>query len=119
PIGSLTFVAVSLSPPSTQPHIPHRARSSMLRFVGLSVHLSVLRRMLFSLFLPILAVLLPAARAQVTFNGAQFTVPASGLASPSGVAVDAAGDVYIADHGNRIVKVPAGGGVQITVPLPD
>ena len=46
--------------------------------------------------------------------GAQVTV-ASGFA-PTGVAVDAAGDVFIADDTNgQIVEVPAGGGAQKTV----
>ena len=41
--------------------------------------------------------------------------PAPGLA-PTAVAVDAAGDVFIADtHNSRVVEVPAGGGPQITV----
>jgi len=40
----------------------------------------------------------------------------SGLAQPSGVAVDGAGNVFIADRGNsRVVEVPAGGGAQTTV----
>jgi YVTN family beta-propeller protein len=39
-----------------------------------------------------------------------------GLSSPGGVAVDVAGDVFIADSGNnRVVEVPAGGGAQFTV----
>ena len=41
----------------------------------------------------------------------------SGLSNPQGVAVDGAGDVFIADTGNnRVVEVPAGGGAQTTVP---
>ena len=48
-------------------------------------------------------------------GGAQTTV-GSGLSVPCGVAVDGAGDVFIADAGNnRVVEVPAGGGAQITV----
>jgi sugar lactone lactonase YvrE len=47
--------------------------------------------------------------------GAQMTV-GSGLANPGGVAVDAAGNVFIADtFSNRVVKVPANGGAQTTV----
>jgi len=39
-------------------------------------------------------------------GGAQSTVPASGLNGPSGVAVDGAGNVFIADfNNNRVVKV--------------
>src|SRR5208283_1854497 len=48
-------------------------------------------------------------------GGAQTTV-GSGLSSPYGVAVDGAGDVFIADIGlNQVVEVPAGGGAQTTV----
>jgi sugar lactone lactonase YvrE len=51
----------------------------------------------------------------VTFTGAQSTV-GSGLAKPTGVALDGAGNVYIADNENdRVVKVPAGGGPQTIV----
>ena len=58
----------------------------------------------------------PARAQSVTFAGAQTTVPTSGLNSPYGVAVDGAGDVFIADEDNsRVVEVPAGGGAQTTV----
>ncbi len=58
----------------------------------------------------------PAYSQSVSFAGAQTTVPASGLSYPRGVAVDGAGDVFIADTGNsRVVEVPAGGGPQTTV----
>jgi hypothetical protein len=47
--------------------------------------------------------------------GAQTTV-GSGLHGPSAVAVDGAGDIFIADSGNnRVLEVPAGGGAQTTV----
>jgi sugar lactone lactonase YvrE len=47
--------------------------------------------------------------------GIQSTV-GSGLVEPIGVAVNGAGDVFIADTFNsRVVKVPAGGGAQTTV----
>ncbi len=53
------------------------------------------------------------ARAQVTFNGAQTTVPVTGtpaLSNPIGVAVDSQGDVFIVDSGNsRVVEVLANG----------
>jgi sugar lactone lactonase YvrE len=53
--------------------------------------------------------------ATVRFAYAQFTVPASGLKSPDGVAVDGAGDVFIADESNnRVVKVSPSG-AQTTV----
>ncbi len=49
-------------------------------------------------------------------GGRPGTVAATGLNLPSGVALDAAGDVFIADTGNgRVVEVPAGGGAQTTV----
>lgn len=48
--------------------------------------------------------------------GVQTTVPAVGLVNSYGVAVDGAGDVFIADPSNvRVVEVPAGGGAQTTV----
>ncbi len=48
--------------------------------------------------------------------GAQTTLPASGLINPYGIALDGAGDVFIADPSNtRVVEVPAGGGAQTTV----
>ena len=58
------------------------------------------------------------ARAQgLAFAGVQIVVPATGLSVTTSVAVDAAGDIFIADNGNsRVVKVPAGGGPQTTVP---
>jgi sugar lactone lactonase YvrE len=49
--------------------------------------------------------------------GAQTAVPTTGVSFPFGVAVDGAGDVFIADNNNSVVvEVPAGGGAQITVP---
>src|SRR5665213_2070436 len=67
--------------------------------------------------LSILFFLETVARAQaVTFNGFQSNVPATGLAGPWSTAVDASGDVYIADSNNaRVVEVTPGG-VQTTVP---
>src|SRR5208283_4419573 len=57
----------------------------------------------------------PACAQSVSFAGAQTTV-GSGLSTPYGVAVDGAGDVFIADTGNsRVVEVPAGGGAQTTL----
>jgi hypothetical protein len=51
----------------------------------------------------------------VSFAGAQSTV-GSGLYQPLGVAVDAAGNLFIADaNNNRVLEVPAGGGTQTTV----
>ncbi|MFZ0519926.1 MAG: Ig-like domain repeat protein [Candidatus Acidiferrales bacterium] len=58
-----------------------------------------------------LAVLCAAALpAQVTFLGAQRTVPATGLSGPNGSAVDSSGNLYIADTGsNRVVKIAPSG----------
>ena len=48
--------------------------------------------------------------AQITFVGAQRTVPSTGLLGPLGTAVDSLGNLYVSDTGNnRIVKIsPAG-----------
>jgi len=58
------------------------------------------------------------ARAQtptLSFVAVQKTI-GSGFFTPQGVAVDARGDVFIADTGNgRVVEIPAGGGPQFTV----
>jgi large repetitive protein len=52
----------------------------------------------------------------VSFAGSQ-TAVGSGVTYPYGVAVDRAGDVFIADRANnRVVEVPSGGGSQTTVP---
>jgi sugar lactone lactonase YvrE len=48
------------------------------------------------------------AHAAVTFAGLQTTV-GSGFTQPAGVALDGAGNVFIADYGNhRVVEIPAG-----------
>jgi len=58
----------------------------------------------------------PAYAQNVTFAGSQTTIPASGLYAPNGVAVDRAGDVFIADPWHsRVVEVAANGGAQTTV----
>jgi len=46
-------------------------------------------------------------------GGSQVSI-GSGFSSSYGVAVDAAGNVYVADNG-AILKIPAGGGTQITL----
>jgi DNA-binding beta-propeller fold protein YncE len=68
-------------------------------------------------------VLCPVARAgylpTAHFTAGESTLPASGLLSPAGVAVDAGGNVYIADSGNnRVVKETLYGGSysQSTIP---
>jgi len=50
----------------------------------------------------------PANAQSVSFNSAQVPLGA-GLSSPTGVAVNAAGDVFVADSGlKQVVKIPAG-----------
>ncbi|SHN37867.1 cadherin-like beta sandwich domain-containing protein, partial [Mucilaginibacter sp. OK098] len=45
-----------------------------------------------------------------------FVTIATGFSAPSGVAVDAAGNVYVADQGNNAIKkIPAGGGSPVTI----
>ena len=52
----------------------------------------------------------------IAFGPGAQTYVGSGLSGPWGVAVDGAGDVFIADtQSSRVVKVPAGGGAQTTV----
>jgi streptogramin lyase len=53
----------------------------------------------------------------VTF--ASGTLPFSGLDDPQGVAVDAAGDVFVLDYynGGRVVELPADGGAPQTLPF--
>ena len=44
------------------------------------------------------------------------TIPiGKGLNSPDAIAVDGAGNVFITDLSNRVVRVAAGGGAQTTV----
>ena len=48
--------------------------------------------------------------------GVPITVPTTGLSIPWGVAVDGAGDLFVADSANSdVIEVPAGGGAQITL----
>jgi serine/threonine-protein kinase len=45
-------------------------------------------------------------------------LPFTGLSNPGGVAVDTAGDVYVADSGNnRVVKLAAGASTQSVLPF--
>lgn len=71
-------------------------------------------------FLYVVAAMLlsvPALSAQVTFLGAQRTIPATGLSGPNGAAIDGAGNVFIADTGNnRILKIdPSGAQTVVSV----
>ena len=78
-------------------------------------HASLLVLLAVLLFLG--AISRPAHAQSVIFGGAQTTVPAIGINGAQSVAVDGAGDVFIADSGNRrVVEVPAGGGPQTVVP---
>ena len=56
-----------------------------------------------------------AARAQVTFNGLLAT-QATGFVSPSGVAVDASGDLFVTDlTRTSVTELPFGGGSPISL----
>ncbi len=50
--------------------------------------------------------------------GAQIVLPFTGLNRPKGLAVDSAGDVYVADlYNNRVLKLPAGSATQEVLPF--
>lgn len=58
---------------------------------------------------------LPAGASGLT---AEQALPFTGLSQPGGLAVDAAGNVYVADTGNaRVVELDAGGTVQRVLPF--
>ena len=78
-----------------------------MTFVSLPAPKLPFLRMRLSLFLPVLAgLLLPAAaRAQVTFTGTPTATPlGSGFNAPFAVAVDATGNLFVADTQNNAVK---------------
>ena len=93
---------------------------SLMRCMTTSLRLKLSRQALLGFAAPLLigmGLLASPCNAQVTFTGVQTTVPASGLNDPYGVAVDRAGDIFVADtYNNRVVEMPAGGGPQTTVP---
>ena len=52
----------------------------------------------------------------IAFGPGTQTTIGSGWSNPYGLAVDEAGDVFVADIGNkRVVEIPAGGGAPITI----
>jgi sugar lactone lactonase YvrE len=51
----------------------------------------------------------------VTFAGALTTLPTSGLSEPKAVAVDSAGDVFIAEYIDQVVELPRTGAVYAPV----
>jgi len=53
---------------------------------------------------------------KIPAGGGSITVLGSGFSLPEGVAVDAAGNVYVADAGNSAVKIiPVGGGSPVVI----
>jgi len=55
---------------------------------------------------------------QISFGPGVQTTVSTGFGAPYGIAVDAAGDVFVVDPvNNNLLEMPAGGGAQLTVPL--
>jgi DNA-binding beta-propeller fold protein YncE len=50
-------------------------------------------------------------------HSAQVVLPFTGLSDPFGVAVDAAGSLYVTDFKNRVVKLAAGSNTQTVLPF--
>lgn len=61
--------------------------------------------------------MLPGQTAQPTTSSGQTALPFNGLQGPGGVAVDNAGDVYVADTGNSpLLELAAGSGSPTVLP---
>jgi sugar lactone lactonase YvrE len=59
------------------------------------------------------------AQASAHFSGIQSTMPATGLKTPYGIAIDATGNIYIADAGNnRVLKETVSGGTYTQSVVP-
>jgi len=53
---------------------------------------------------------------EILANGGSTTTLGSGFSTPTGVAVDAGGNVFVADRNNNVVKeIPSGGGSVVTI----
>jgi sugar lactone lactonase YvrE len=78
---------------------------------------SKISRPRFAYVLALSLLCVPTLPAQITFLGAQQTVPATGLSGPNGAAMDRSGNVFIADTGNnRVVKLdPHGNQTVVSV----
>ena len=71
----------------------------------------------FACLMGLIALCATALPAQVSFLGAQQTVPTTGLSGPNGAAMDSSGNLYIVDTGNnRVVKIaPTGTQTAVSV----
>jgi sugar lactone lactonase YvrE len=65
-----------------------------------------------------IAAKVPNTQHRESADGPQVTLPLTGLINPSGVAVDSAGNLYVADTVNhRVLKLAAGSSTQTVLPL--
>ena len=98
---------------SSRPHLANSFRSFLIMKTGQRSRAAATGALAVLLLLGITQLSLSQ---NVSFVGTQSTVPAIGLHCPRGVAVDQAGDVFIADsNDSRVLVVPAGGGAQFTI----